>query len=39
VPQNPHRRNRSGFSSPQLGQTCIDRIVRALYGVAERRVF
>src|ERR1051326_1368998 len=24
VPQNPHRRNLSGFSSPQLGQICIE---------------
>jgi hypothetical protein len=23
VPQNPQRRKRSGFSSPQLGQTAI----------------
>ena len=22
VPQNPHSRNRAGFSSPQLGQRC-----------------
>ena len=30
VPQNPHTRNRSGLSSPQLGQICTSRVyVRA----------
>src|SRR5919199_6442304 len=41
VPQNPHRRKRSGFSSPQLGQVCTDRVyaARKLFLVAAKPLY
>ena len=36
VPQKPHRRNRSGFSSPQFGQICTSGSLRRALGEARR---